>query len=259
MFKAQVFLLLVCCFSSILIAQSPEVKIDRKQLQEPISSGESAVIENPFGDVRLRSGADSKILEIFSVIQNLEPETPAPDIVVQRKDKKVIVTVQSSQKEGKLDRADLVIYVPGGIPTFAKTVHGLIEIKGVTGDVSAVSERGEIIIRSVKGYVQAENKSGSILAELLADATSHPQNFETRTGNITLYFWEGFNAIVNLETSGQITSDFSVDIDYRASEEPDKIATVKIGQEKGHISARTKRGNISILRLMKQLPQAKTN
>jgi hypothetical protein len=257
MFKLYLFLLSIC-FSSILVAQSSEVKIDRKQFQAPITSGESAVIENSFGDVRVRSGADSKILEIFSVIQNLEHETPAPDIVIQRKDKKVIVSVESSQKEGKLDRADLVIYVPEGIPTSAKTVHGLIEIKGVMGDISAVSERGEIIIRSVKGHVQAENKSGSIVGELLPDVTSQPQNFDTRTGNITLYFWEGFKGVVNLETSGQITTDFSLDIDYRASEEPDKIATAKIGQEKGRISAKTKRGNISILRLIKQLPHATT-
>ncbi len=256
MFKS----LFVIFFSAqILLAQQPEVKIDRKQIQEPISIGESAIIENSFGDVRLRSGADAKFLEIFAVIQNLEPDTPAPEIVVERKDKQVVLSVHSTQDKENLDRADLVIYVPEGVNTSTKTVHGLIEIKGLTGDISAISERGEIIIRNVKGHVQAENKSGSILAELLPGVTKLSQDFQTRTGNIALYFWEGFSAVVHLETSGEITTDFSIDIDYRASEEPAKIATATLGQEKGQVSAKTKQGKISILRLLKNLPHASTN
>lgn len=253
--KMLSFFLLI---SAIVIADEAEFKIDRKQIQEPISTTETAIVDNPFGDVRLRSGADAKILEVFAVIQNLEPHTPAPEIQITHKEGQVLLTVHSSQIKGKLDRADLVIYVPDGVKTKTKTVHGMIEVKGIAGDVSANSERGEIIIRSVKGHVEAENRSGSVLAELMPDATSRPENFVTRTGNITLYFWEGFNANIVLETSGEITTDYSVQIDYHPSQEPAKIARASLGNPQRQISARSKQGKISILRLLKKLPQATT-
>jgi len=80
----------------------------------------------------------------------------------------------------------------------------------------------------------------------------------TKTGDISLYLWEGMSAKVVLKTSGEISTDYSLDIDFDASKEPDKIATSSIGTGSSEISVSSKRGRIRLMRLLKTLPKARS-
>jgi hypothetical protein len=89
---------------------------------------------------------------------------------------------------------------------------------------------------------------------LLAEAGSH--EFTTITGDVALYLWEGMNAAVDLKTSGEISTDYSLQINFDATKEPDKMAQAVIGAGTNKISVSSKRGRIRLLRLVKTLPRA---
>jgi hypothetical protein len=242
------FVFLVC---SSLLSDVPENPIERKQIQEPLKSGEKLTIINHTGDIRIRRGAPEKF-EAFAVIQNLQTGTPAPELKTERMPDGTVLSVDTPKETGtKPDRADLTVYVPDDISLECETFTGLIEIKGITANVSTKSDKGKILIRSVTGSVQASNGSGSVYVEFLSDVTKSAQELSTRTGDITLYVDEKIDSILHLETSGEISTDFSIQIDYDGRKEPDKTAKAKIGNAKNNIFARSKRGRIRLLRIVR--------
>jgi len=102
--------------SVVVLAQEPEAIISRKQTAEPVTAGQKVTVQNPYGDVRARRAA-GKSLEVFAVIQNLDPDSPAPDLQTQRGDGALAIRVVSAEapREGA-DRADLVVYVRTAFP-----------------------------------------------------------------------------------------------------------------------------------------------
>lgn len=237
-------------------ASGGSAEILRKQLKEPVGAGESVALVNMYGDIRIR-GNDAKTLDTYAVIQNLEEGTPAPEMKTEHKDGQVVVTVEYTEKpKDRPDRADLVFYVPAGTTVHVQTADGLIEVKGFKGDVTAETKSGNVVIRSVKGTVNAQSEDGPLQVDLEAGVTNRPQEFITRTGDISLYFWEGVNADATLETSGEISTDFTLQVDFDGAKEPDKKASARIGAGGAAIHAASKRGRIRLLRLVKTLPKA---
>lgn len=250
------FLLCNFLFAAILLsaADEPDYVIDRKDLKEPLKAGDTLIISNPLGDIRLRGGGND-VVEVHGVIQNLMKDTPMPEISLKREGKTLTLTTSFTQNpQGKQDRIDLVAFVPEKILTQAETTFGEIEIKGLKDDISVVSQKGKITIKSVMGHVEAKNDSGSISVELLPEVTSLAQNFVTSTGDISLYFSEGIDANVAAQTSGEISTDFSLHIDFDETKEPDKIGVATIGKGGEKISASSKRGKIRLLRILNSVP-----
>lgn len=234
--------------------EQPDYAIDRKDLKEPLKAGDKLIISNSIGDIRLRGGGNG-VVEVHAVIQNLMTETPTPEINIKRDGNTLTLTTSLTQNpQGKQDRIDLVAFVPEKILTQVETAFGEIEIKGLKNDVSATSQKGKITIKSVMGHVEAKNDSGSISAELLAEVTSLPQEFVTTTGDISLFLSEGIDANVVAQTSGEISTDFTVHIDFDETKEPDKIGKATVGKGGEKISASSKRGKIRLLRILNSVP-----
>jgi hypothetical protein len=70
----------------------------------------------------------------------------------------------------------------------------------------------------------------------------------TTTGPITLYLDPQASVAVDLATSGEITVDFSVFIDYVYHQEPAKLGKVVIGDGLTSARVNSRRGHISVLR-----------
>jgi hypothetical protein len=248
------FLLCNFVFAITLLFAAEDYVIDRKDLKEPLSAGDKLIITNPIGDIRLRGGGND-VLEVHAVIQNLLKDTPPPEIHFNHEGTTLTVTTSFIQNPyGNQDRIDLVAFVPEKILTQVQTTFGEIEIKGLKDDISAASQKGKITIKSVIGHVEAKNDSGSISAELLPEVTSLPQDFVTSTGDISLFFSQGLDANVAAETSGEISTDFSLQIDFDQSKEPDKLGKATIGKGGPKISASSKRGKIRLLRILNSVP-----
>lgn len=249
---------LLCNFFLVLTflyaAEDSDFVIDRKDLKEPLKAGDKLIISNSIGDVRLRAGGND-VVEVHAVIQNLIRDTPMPEINFKREGETLTLTTSFTQNpQGKQDRIDLVAFVPEKISAQVETTFGEIEIKGIKDDISATSEKGKITIRSVIGHVESKNDNGSISVELLPEVTSLPQKFVTATGDISLFFTNGLDANIEAQTSGEISTDFTIHIDFDAKKEPDKIGKSVIGKGGHKISASSKRGKIRLLRIENSVP-----
>lgn len=75
-----------------------------------------------------------------------------------------------------------------------------------------------------------------------------PLAVATVTGDVTLEVDPGGDFDVALATSGEITVDFSVAIDYRYHSEPAKHGRVLIGSGKTNVRLTSRRGVVSVLR-----------
>jgi hypothetical protein len=182
-------------------------------------------------------------------------DTPMPEINIKRERNTLSLTTTFTQNpQGKQDRIDLVAFVPEKILTQVETTFGEIEIKGLKDDITTTSQRGKITIKSVIGHVEGKNDSGSISVELLPEVTSLPQDFVTTTGDISLYLSQDIDANVVVQTSGEISTDFSLQINFDETKEPDKIGKATLGKGGEKISATSKRGKIRLLRILNSVP-----
>jgi hypothetical protein len=57
-----------------------------------------------------------------------------------------------------------------------------------------------------------------------------------------------------VQTSGEISTDFSLHIDFDETKEPDKIGKATVGKGGEKISATSKRGKIRLLRILNSVP-----
>ena len=157
--------------------------------------------------------------------------------------------ITTARAEGEAGRVDLVVFVPVGLSLDAEAENDNIEIKGVRGDVVASSRTGDIRIRSVQGRVRAKTVRGQISVALVTDATRESQSCITETGDIEVYLREDANAEVRIATSGEISTDFSLNIEHRRLEEPSKHATAVVGDGGNELELSSKRGRVRLLLL----------
>ncbi len=213
---------------------------------ETIEAGGRVRVVNPTGNIYARFGGYDNVVEVLATIQRPEGST-GRDVSVARSGAGLDLTV-SGKASG---RVDLVIFVPLGATLDARTQDGRIEIKGLRGDVIASSIKGDIWIRSVEGRVQAKTARGEISAALATGVTPKRQDFTTVTGDIEIYLREDANMRVTLATSGEISTDFSMQIEHRRFEEPGKHAVAVVGRGGPELFLSSKRGRIRLLRLQK--------
>lgn len=222
---------------------------ERRDFSATLADGQAVAIDNPYGDVRLRFGGYAHALEIHAVLQQpaqaaaiaLQPQTEARRYLFAPRlaDGAVLAAGQ---------RVDLVAFVPGGHAVSARTEHGLIESRGVRGDIDLGSVSGDIAIRGTQGRVRAQTGDGAIEASFDAAPKASQQRLATRTGNIVLAVDERLDATLELATSGVFATEFSLDVERLAGQEPNKRARTVIGDDEARIALESRRGEIRLLR-----------
>lgn len=240
-----------------------------------IGANKTIFVRNDYGDVRLRFGGDENKVEISAVLQHLvKHDPPLKVMTIEGKDQAGNLLIQVGYPNEPLkpnwpdslrcpaafpakataDRADLVTFVPKGASVIVQTLAGLIEAKGLQSNLTAKSCKGNVFAR-VSGNITANSERGAI--EVFLDpAEKNPQRLETLTGDITAHLREGASLDIEASTSGEISTDFSLRIERRPSEEPGKLAFVKIGAGGAKLSAASKRGKIRLLWMAALSPTA---
>lgn len=232
--------------------------VERASWQGELTGSSLLEVSNPFGDLRLRYGGSGRTVEVAAAIQQLDPAGSRLELVVNEKAEPATVrVVRSAAAEPPpatavvdLSRADMVVMVPRGIAVRARTDGGLAESVGLESDVELETSAGKIRVRSTRGRVTARSDRGEISAMLLAGVTKAPQRFSTVTGSIEVWVSDSCAFDVALATSGRLITDFSMQVEHHDREEPDKVGTATIGEGGQLLELRSRRGDLSIRRLV---------
>jgi hypothetical protein len=222
-------------------------------------------VDNPYGDVRLRFGGREPQLEVAAVLQQLckdgrrlevtvrpasDPAAVSVRVALVSKDGAPAQDVVSRAELGQ-SRADLFVLVPAvGLAVRAEARDGLLECRGVRADVELSTRAGTIDCRGVKGRITATSDRGEIKVVLVPGATDLPQVLTTTTGDISVFASDAADLDVVLSSSGELTTDFSVDIEHHDHEEPGKVATATVGAGGHALEMRSKRGHLQLRRLL---------
>lgn len=229
---------------------------DVTQTFKTLEPGQAVRVVNRFGNVYARFGGYERRVEILATAQRLEAETPLLTIDHAQRDDALRIAVG---REGDLrpgpdtrDRIDLVVFVPAGARFDVETGDGLIAIKKLKSDVVASSIRGDVRIRSVTGSINAKTSRGAIEVTLETGVTDAPQELSTLTGEIQVWVGEDADMSVDVATSGEISTDFSMQIEHHRFEEPSKHAAAQVGRGGPRLTLRSKQGRVRLLRLQKR-------
>jgi hypothetical protein len=231
------------------VAQVAFQEPDRKAGKFTLANGQKVLIKNELGDVRLRFGGFEHQLEITSVAQ-----APVASAFASWKFDAATGSVVTSllqdapAKAGQ--RIDMVLWIPKGHDVDVQTLNGLVEVRGIRANVSVRSNAGAITARGVEGALDLQTGGGSIEVTVTDAISTHTQKLITSTGVITAAFHPSFRGDLKLASSGLFASEFSTLVSPQLGQEPNKTASVRIGEGNGgnQFEISSKRGEIRLYR-----------
>jgi hypothetical protein len=249
--------------SPILPAAEAMPQEEAQTMREPLRrddsfklpAGQAIHVDNRYGSVYMRFGGYEDQLDIRSTVQ--QPDGAA------------MIAFQPAAKDGRFEvvprlpegvelaegqRIDLVLYVPKDHPVMVRTLSGTIESRGLKSDIDLGTDTGEIAVRGTAGTVQARTSEGRI--EVTLEDGARPgsvQRLASRTGGVAINVSDKLDAEVKLSTSHQFSTDYSLTVEHRDSEEPNKVATAvvgtpKSGKDKAQVVLESLVGEVRLLR-----------
>lgn len=266
-FRSSVFAAIAGCalfaaspfVSAAETAQEEELQTMREPLRRDDSfklpAGQLIHVDNRYGSVYMRFGGYEDQLDIRSTVQQ-------PDGAAE-------IEFKPGAREGRFDvvprlpegvalaegqRIDLVLYVPKDHAVTVRTLFGTIESRGLKSDIDLGTDTGEIAVRGTAGTVQARTGDGRIEVSLEDGARpGSVQRLASRTGSIAINVSDKLDAEVKLSTSHQFSTDYSLAVEHRDSEEPNKVATAvvgapKSGKDKAQVVLESLVGEVRLLR-----------
>ena len=223
--------------------------IVRSDVTATLQAGQPITVDNPYGDVHARFGGFAHGAEVHLVLQ--EPKG-ATHIALQPRLSDGVWVIAPRLPQGATiaddQRLDLSVLVPEGHALRVRTGSGLIDVHGVHGDVDVHSDSGDISLRGIRGAIQAETGEGGIEASLDTAPRGARQRLATTTGSILVGIDDHLDAGIDMATSAQFATDYSLDIRRTPGEEPDKHAHTVIGANASHLALDSRRGEIRLVR-----------
>lgn len=210
-------------------------------------------IVNHHGNLQVRGAEEGKV-EVVGHRQRHADDPRLPDVLLERRDGEMTVEVRYPPEEAgfkapdtwRKRRIDITVYVPKTLPLRVETLHGRALVKGYAGDIDAVSESGPVQIVT-SGAVSARSNHGDVFARLHSSEWGRPQVLESQTGELRVEVPWGAEFKASLETQGEITSDFSMDLDWPPGGRLKK-ARVEAGAGHGEIQMTSGRGHLKLIR-----------
>lgn len=226
-----------------------DVQLTRINTSAVIAGNQPILIDNPYGDVRLRFGGYDHAVEVHAVVQqpagasnmDLKPGTVDNQY-------RIAPRLPEGTRMAEGQRLDLVVFIAEGHAVNVRTEQGLIESRGIRADINLHSASGDIAIRGTQGTIQARTGPGSIEASLGPAPSGSTQRLATSTGTITLALDNKLDAHLELSTSAAFATEFSLQIDPLPGQEPNKKARAVVGADKASIIVESLRGEIRLLR-----------
>jgi hypothetical protein len=230
-------------------AAATSVAIARSDFAATLPAGQPITIDNPYGDVHVRFGGFEHKVDGHVVLQ--EPKGAAhivltPSVVDGRYTVAPRLPANSILHDGQ--RLDMSVFVPEDHDLRVTTEQGLIDVRGVHGNVEIVTVAGDITLRGIKGAVQAQTRDGTIEASLDGAPRGAKQHLATTTGQMQVGVDDRLDAAVEMATSAQFATDYSIQVERRTGQEPNKVARTVIGENHSTLALDSRRGEIRLLR-----------
>ena len=226
----------------------------RSSMKHPLATGKPISVINEFGEVRIRFGGFTGVLEATAVAQ--APIGSAMPIMQFDAASATLSTRLPPMLPGNGavaplaigQRIDITLFVPEKHDLAIRTLRGLIEVRGLRASLQARSESGDVLLRGITGALDIETGSGLIEAAFAEPAIASPQRIVTSTGAISVSFGPNYDALLSLATSGLFATEYSINVQPQAGVEPNKSASVTLGRGVNPIEIRSKRGDVRLFR-----------
>ena len=223
------------------------VRTDNRATLQP---GQTVAIDNAYGNVSIRFGGFEHQLESHAVAQG--PQSTAAIQFKQAAASDHTFQLSSVLPDGsasaEAQRIDVSVLIPEGHAIRVHTVAGDVDVHGVHGNVTVRSDTGDIGLRGIRGAIDAETGDGEIQAWLASAPRGAVQRLATRTGAIQVGVDDKLDARIQMATSALFATEYSLRIVHRPGQEPNKMASAVIGEDRSSLSISSKRGQISLLR-----------
>ncbi len=240
---------------------TPGFEVERVSWTGNVAPGRGVTVVNHFGSIRARFGGYQGQVEVFANVQHFAGEGPRLVVRTRESQDGVEVTVgyvpDSANADAELvtvpdpdhkKRADMVVYVPQGAPLSASTDHGLLDARGLESDVRARTVSGELTARKVDGELDFETGSGDVLVTLEKWDSARRHSFASASGDLSIVFGGEVNAVIRVATSGLISTDFSMKIDYQTDRRPIKRGEALAGKGSSAVEISSSDGHIRLIR-----------
>ena len=203
-----------------------------ERFTHPLKAGTPVCITNLVGDVRVRETVDPSLTVVAMIQQHRDDPRRA---VITRGD---VLPCQLGAAfpgdapadlypPGRAPRVDLTVMVPPGAPVTIVTAGGRIEAKGVSGDVTARSDTGRIVIRT-PGVIDAVSRRGDVDVRIGDLGRARKFRVYTEAGRASVRLPATGAATVRISTTGRIASDYSMAV-ARSATSLHKQATIHYG------------------------------
>ncbi|GAB4195964.1 MAG: hypothetical protein Tsb002_28930 [Wenzhouxiangellaceae bacterium] len=123
------------------------------------------VIDNPWGDIRLRPHAEG-FVRVDAGIQLIGENPPQPQFDTEESVNafRFSVAVPGGRLQPRNNRVDLAVYLPAGLSLTLTSRDGTIEAKKTRNRILARSQSGRIVITN-QGFIQAHSVDGVVQAQ----------------------------------------------------------------------------------------------
>jgi hypothetical protein len=235
----------------------PGFEMERVGWLGAVRAGGTVTVRNPFGDVRARFGGYQGEVEVMAVLQHFAEEGARLTLEALESDDGVELVIGHRSQGGELvttrepgqrKRADLVVFVPRGVKLEAVTDDGLLEARGLQGNVTGATRSGEIRVRAVEGVVELTTVSGPVLLALSDREVGAPQSVVSQSGDLTVYVSEDANLTIRVASDRPLGTDFTAALDHQAGRRPAAtLATAVIGKGTDELRLESPGGIVRLL------------
>ena len=237
----------------------PGFEIERVTRVATVADELGVVVLNRFGDVRARFGGYEGRAEVFANVQQFADEGPRLAVEARETPAGVEVTVGyrageggelvTTPEPGWRKRADMVVWVPRGSPLSVTTGDGVVDVRGLESDVRIATAGGAISARKVRGDLDFRSAGGDLLVVLETWDAARRHSFASDTGDLSVVLGGEADAAIRVATSGLISTDVSLRLDYQADRSPVRRAEALLGEGSGTVSISSGDGHVRLIRL----------
>jgi hypothetical protein len=188
---------------------------ERVHHEVAVKRGHPIRIENPYGDIRVRTMKDERIA-VFGFLQTRGAAAGTPRLECHDADPVTVSVVPASSiveplPEGAAFRADLSVFVPRGNALEIVGGDGLVYVRGMRCRCAVQTRDGDVMISS-RAPVSVYSGGGSVDL-LFLDCAGGGSTVVTEGGDVTLRLPKVVNARVSGTTSGHLVTEVSVQVD----------------------------------------------
>ena len=224
--------------------------IERREQTQSLEDPDLVRVVNPHGEIRVRAHHKPEIFVLYNA-QRHRDDAIGPEVEINHKPDSVEVTTHFEPHKGEVPesfkkrRIDLTVFVPATTPLHLESDSGLLETRGMKGELNMTSTWGDMRTRHA-GPLNMKSQYGSLQAMLQDTRWSKDSRIETLTGDILVFVAKNGSLEVEMESHDSFATDFSLTVE-KNPETGLKSAKATLGENGKMLFLKTARGQISLL------------